>query len=144
MLARRGVQSPIASPATAINHEGQPCWFLGKGSGRGRRRSAVGTSVWKLPVCLAFSLCFTSFLTLTALTASVTMTEGWSELRPWSGDPAMLRRCPNVVLLITQPIFQAFEWCVYMGANRRVVFRRRQTDVADPVVETTALRTKEQ
>ena len=49
MLARRGVQSPIASPATAISHDGHPCCVTAYGSNRGFRRSGAGRFPGKSP-----------------------------------------------------------------------------------------------
>lgn len=60
VLARRGVQSRMASPATAISHGGHPWWLAVNESSRGLRRSGAGITPESSPACRGF--CFSRTL----------------------------------------------------------------------------------
>ena len=103
VLARRGVQSRMASPATAINHGGQPCRFTEDGSSGGLRRSGAGMSPVKLPACLVPCLS----RALTAFPLSV---------------PCRRRRRATAPAGVTsaQPILQRWQWTAADEYRKRI------------------------
>jgi hypothetical protein len=107
-LARRGVQSLMASPAYSSSQIGQPCWFFGKGSGEGFRASVAG----KWPACLTLFCLSFSVASSVALTASTASLKGCSVLRRrrgWLPARFRLRRSLMADELRKQPIRQVAE-----------------------------------
>ena len=108
VLARRGAQSLMASPAYSTSQIGQPCWFFGKGSGGGFRARVAGKS----PACLTLfclSLSVDSSVALTASTASLTGCSVLRRRRGWFPARFRLRRSLMADELRKQPIRQVAE-----------------------------------